>query len=248
MRSDMFELLLERPRGYRGRHGRKAPSYPRAKMSAGALDGSALVEPYGTRYRTKWLAENLAPLRRWLGQQVGRPWDRVYSELSEHLSPNNAVKQHVRDHVDDFVELHVIEHDGRLFTAQGTALGLYRRRRSVLYVCPRTGLLRELARQPRASRDPRPLADGRWLVRRGEAFVYVATEALSYGLPNPRARTCALTKLRLASPAYRAKHRAGDIPWGWGHVAVEAYIPDKKRLRELLREAERVAAAKAQRP
>ena len=48
---------------------------------------------------------------------------------------------------------YVIEHDGRLLTAQGTALGLYRRRRSVLYVCPRTGLLRELARQPRASRD-----------------------------------------------------------------------------------------------
>lgn len=243
MRSDMFELLLERPRGYRGRHGRKAPSYPRAKMRAKRLDEAPLTEPYGTTYRTKWLAENLAPLRRWLGQQVGRPWDLVYSELSEHLSPSNAVKQHVRDHVDDFVEVDVVLRDGRLYTGRGVMLGLYRRRRGVLYVCPRTRLLRELVGTGAESRDHRPLAAGRWLVRRGDTFVYVATEPRRYDLPNQGARVCAFTKLAVGSRAYHMRVHAGDLPWGWERIAVEVFVPGKALRRVLLREAERVARA-----
>jgi len=246
MRSDMFELLLERPRGYRGRHGRRAPSYPRAKLREKHLEDAALVESYGAGYRTKWLAENLAPLRRWLGQQLGRPWDKVYSELSEHLSPNNAVKQHVRDHVDDFVEVHVVEHEGILYTATGTRIMLYRGRRRVLYVCPRTGILRELVRSTRAAPDRRALRGGRWLVRRGGTFVYVTTAPLDYGATNRAGRVCAFTKLPIGSRAYRQKQHAGEIPWGWGAIATEAFVPGKALRRELLREAERLAILERQ--
>ena len=52
---------------------------------------------------TKSLNENLAPLRRYLTSQVGRPWSKVYSEISANLKATNAVQQHVRDHLKDYV-------------------------------------------------------------------------------------------------------------------------------------------------
>jgi hypothetical protein len=51
----------------------------------------------------KELNENLSPLRRYLERQVGRPWNKVYSEIAEHLRPDNVVQQHVRDHLRNFV-------------------------------------------------------------------------------------------------------------------------------------------------
>jgi hypothetical protein len=51
----------------------------------------------------KELNENLAPLRRYLERQVGRPWDKVYSEIAANLRADNTVQQHVRDHLRNFV-------------------------------------------------------------------------------------------------------------------------------------------------
>ncbi len=62
-------------------------------------------EPMRGPAKTKWLNENLAPLKRFLGKQVGRPWDKVYSEIAENLKPTSTVQQHVRDHIEDFVAL-----------------------------------------------------------------------------------------------------------------------------------------------
>ena len=49
----------------------------------------------------KLLNENLAPLRRYLERQVGRPWDKVYSEIAEGLRVASTVQRHVRDHLRD---------------------------------------------------------------------------------------------------------------------------------------------------
>ena len=51
------------------------------------------------------LNENLAPLRRFLERQVGRPWGKVYAEIAERLKPTSTVQQHVRDHLADFVNV-----------------------------------------------------------------------------------------------------------------------------------------------
>ena len=48
---------------------------------------------------TKWLNEHLGPLRRYLDSQVGRPWDKVFSEICAHIDRSSAVQDHVRDHV-----------------------------------------------------------------------------------------------------------------------------------------------------
>jgi hypothetical protein len=58
---------------------------------------------HATRGDRKQLNENLAPLRRYLERQVGRAWNKVYSEIAQHLRVDSAVQQHVRDHLRDFV-------------------------------------------------------------------------------------------------------------------------------------------------
>lgn len=92
MREDMAKVIVERPRygGYgreKGRLGKDFELQPtRERMKYRLAD-------------TKSLNENLAPLRRYLASQVGRPWSKVYSEISANLRATNAVEQHVRDHI-----------------------------------------------------------------------------------------------------------------------------------------------------
>jgi hypothetical protein len=62
--------------------------------------------------RTKILNEHLGPLRRYLDRQIGRPWDKVFSEICARIDRSNAVQDHVRDHVADYVTTHVLLIDG----------------------------------------------------------------------------------------------------------------------------------------
>ena len=51
----------------------------------------------------KHLNENLAPLRRYLLSNVGRPWDKVFSEISERIALDSAVQLHIWQHVQQYV-------------------------------------------------------------------------------------------------------------------------------------------------
>lgn len=100
MRYDMSRVIVERPRrgGGRCRKGREIPL-------------EDLPSKQGMRRRyvelgvDKELNENLAPLRRYLERQVGRPWDKVYGEIAACLRVDSTVQQHVRDHLRDYVLL-----------------------------------------------------------------------------------------------------------------------------------------------
>lgn len=110
MREDMFKVIVERPR-WGSRHAPKAKlrhdKLPGRKHATGRRQA---LEQHGY---TKCLNENLAPLKRYLMKQVGRPWDKVYSEISEHLDTGSTVKQHVRDHLSDFILIKVsVDRDG----------------------------------------------------------------------------------------------------------------------------------------
>lgn len=244
MRPDMFELLLERPRAYRGCRSRKAPPYPRAHLAPRSLNEAPLLEAYGQRYRERSLNENLAPLVRWLHRQVGRPYRLVYAELSRQLSPSSAVKQHVRDHVRDYVATSVVELGGVLHGQSRHGLLPLGLRRVSLYVCPRTDLLRLAPRPTASSAAARQLDDARYLIRRGHA----ARPAWQLVTTTPRSLTtdggrgvCAFTGLALSSSAYRAAVLGGKLPWGWSRVAIHTFTPGKALLATLFREAERVA-------
>ncbi len=238
MRSDMFELLLQRPRGYRGCRSRRAPPYPRVERAhvTRRFDELPSREAMGRGYREKSLNENLAPLARWLRAQVGRPWRLVYAELSAHLSPSSAVKQHVRDHVQDYVATRVFEKGGALYgsSSRGTyRLGLYRRRVE-LYVCPRTGLLRDLgAKKVRVPVAARRLDEARYLVLVRGVWTLVET-VLAPGRRSSDDLVCAFTGLRSRSVAYRERVFAEGLPWAYERIARSTFVPSRERLPELL--------------
>lgn len=153
MRKDMYKVIVERPR--------RGGSYRSETPMPLDLDDSPKQEGLKRRHRSrKWLNENLRPLERYLASQVGRPWDKVYSEISAGIDRRNTVQRHIHQHLEDFVAVKIVRSDGVL---------MYRRRWGGLepimsewgprfFVDPDHGLLRanegrEAARQ--ASRKHR---------------------------------------------------------------------------------------------
>jgi hypothetical protein len=98
MREDMARVIVERPRN--GGHGNRRGRHQEYE-DLPAHEG--MRRPWALRGDQKELNENLAPLRRYLARQVGRPWSKVYSEIAAHIRVDSAVQQHVRDHLRDFV-------------------------------------------------------------------------------------------------------------------------------------------------
>ena len=98
MRDDMARVIVERPRipAFKSRQGRR-----QALEDLPTHEG--LRRAQSLRGDRKQLNENLAPLRRYLERQVGRPWNKVYAEIAKRLRVANTVQQHVRDHLRDFV-------------------------------------------------------------------------------------------------------------------------------------------------
>lgn len=151
----------------------------------------------------KELNENLTPLRRYLERQVGRPWDKVYSEITAHLRVDNTVQQHVRDHLRDFVAVTPRRAIGGW---RSHANGLWYQR---LYVDPIIGLLcrtdqlpEEKARRRQMRQRPSPpvdrvaLTDDREL-RRVRGVWY---EVRLVPLPVPDYRPCRETQKRPLKP------------------------------------------------
>jgi hypothetical protein len=162
MRADMAKVIVERPRK-KGCSWKKPKGYPRRLRKYGedgppSREGIKACRQHGTKY----LNEHLGPLRRYLDKQVGRPWDKVFSEICAHIDRNSAVQDHVRDHVEDYVTRHVIVIDGVTCSANGREYGmpLHQFRYRPWYVCPRTGLLRRVKvqsrKRPRASKPEGP--------------------------------------------------------------------------------------------
>ena len=218
MREDMFKVIVERPRNRWVK--RNGSHYPRGELKnefGGELEDAPRTQGYGHRYHEKNLNENLAPLKRYLNRQVGRPWDKVYSELAEHLRLDNAVQRHVFEHVGDFVYIRTrLDAEGRVW-GQGRRYGPPTQltsgpgarklesypRREALYVHPRTGLLCKVEAEPRrrdVQQDPdlRVIDDNTQLHR---------IEGIWYRIDLAKL----LEPLRRMPPNYRPNFRCYDV-------------------------------------
>src|SRR5579863_6940475 len=132
----MYKVIVERPR--RGKEGDAAAARLRQDFDGPTRLG--MRAGYG--YRN--LNENLAPLRRYLHAQIGRPWNKVFSEICAGIDRRNTVQQHIHQHIRDFIAIDVDVREGRLVDL-GARWGLLRGDAGIsqeLYVDPRTGLIR----------------------------------------------------------------------------------------------------------
>lgn len=137
MRSDMWKVIVERPRlgrGYASTLRRRASKLLPRDHEGEHLD---VIERF---QRTKSLNENLAPLQRYLARQVGRPWDKVYSEMRAQISFDNVVQKHVLEHLHQLIELRPQIVDGVVYREDGWPL-TQRRHGGGLYVDPKSGLI-----------------------------------------------------------------------------------------------------------
>lgn len=249
MRDDMHKVLVERPRTFRGcrsSHGR----YPRRERAGqAAFEELPLREALGRGYGTKALNENLAPLRRFLERRVGRRWDRVFAELSARIDGGSAIQRHILQHLDDFVARQVVEVGGVLHHAPrwGGLEPLHAARRfgrAILYVCPRTGLLRPSP--PAPSRRTQPARALPSFVRVGPTSYWLRREGVWFAVElaalvrwpwdprapeRPPAPVDALSHAATDSRAHAAYARLHALPWARTHYVVELHQIGKKALR-----------------
>ena len=140
MRRDMGKVITERPR--EGSHWRSKKYGGDVPWSG--FEGDYDAEPqrvpasrgrqYG--YDGKTFTDVLGPIRRFLDKQVGRPWDRVHSELCAVLDRRKVTHAHVFTHIYQYVERQAVR-DGR-GAWRDRVHGRPLRR---LFVHPGTGLL-----------------------------------------------------------------------------------------------------------
>ena len=145
MRKDMSKVIVERPRVGRAVAGLR-PGRTRALVDDDGepIKAKGAREPKGREQKTKHFNETLNPLKRYLASNIGRPWDKVYSEISEHLKPTSTVQQHVRDHLQDFVAIKTRMKAGKVIvTPRFGGERALEDHHSLYYVHPRTGLLRK---------------------------------------------------------------------------------------------------------
>lgn len=136
VREDMYKVIVERPR--RGKE-----DYATAARLRKDFDGPMrLGMRAGYGYRS--LNENLAPLRRYLHAQIGRPWNKVLGEICAGIDRRNTVQHHIHQHIRDFIAIGVDVRGGQLIDLvarwgfHGSGCGIYQG----LYVDPRMGLIR----------------------------------------------------------------------------------------------------------
>ena len=167
MRDDMFKVIVERPRCGRAWAVKSKARYDRLPERS-HVTGRRLALEVGS---TKGLNENLAPLKRYLHKQVGRPWDKVFSEICATLDTGSTVKQHVREHIEDFIMVKVgVAADGSFYGSghwggKPLAPPMWWQE---LYVDPKDGLIKRTDKLCRKLRVPnqrdhwRERAKARW--------------------------------------------------------------------------------------
>lgn len=107
MVKDFHEIVTEA-----GRH----KNYSR--KGRGPRDIEDLPDRAAMRPKNCWKFEfkdKIEPLRRWLRAQVGRNWNKVWSELCESLPSNSSAGNHIHDHIKWEVERYPTIEDGVVY-------------------------------------------------------------------------------------------------------------------------------------
>lgn len=244
MRDDMAKVIVERPRAYRGHKARGGCKYPRHSSRSGnehkleTLPQCQGMRAPHQRRNLKSLNENLVPLGRYLRSQVGRPWNKVFSEISEHLSVRSAVQKHVFEHLENFVSFVVEERNGELYGRQRNGVFSkivpFRLWRS-LYVCPKTGLLRSVNdRAKRKDQNQKKVSETLYLLRRRGIWYGVETRALPESIDQQRRCFDVVVRERVSTTEWYRRMHEIEYAWTLSRYAVAMFQLSQKEKRDYL--------------
>lgn len=149
MRDDMAKVVTERPRrGHRNKSnkttGLRIRRYdPDHEYDEPTRLPVARYRQYG--YNAKEFSDLINPLKRYLRSRIGKPWNKVHSELSQKFDRRGVNGSHIWDHVMLEIETDCyIGDDGLAYTNNRKYIfRTCERPIRGLYVHPKTGLIRE---------------------------------------------------------------------------------------------------------
>jgi hypothetical protein len=163
MRDDMAKVVTERPRRGHGNKSKKTTGLPIRHYDPDADYDEPVRLPIARRRQYGWDAKDFSdlinPLKRYLRSCIGRPWNKVHSELSQKLDRRSLSGCHIWDHVMLEIETDCYIGPDRLAYSNNRKYGHGEWPIDGLYVDPRTGLIREQRPKSRGpSRVSRPLS------------------------------------------------------------------------------------------
>jgi hypothetical protein len=138
MRDDMHRVIITRARFF---PPKCAPRKGRAKPLEELPAKRGMRRDHAEKWAQKQLSDHLSPLRRYLEKQVGRPWNKVYSEIAQKFGVKGPIHYHLRRHVFEFV---AVKPRRQTFSYRGkTYVRLWGQ---ALYVDERDGILKRTDR------------------------------------------------------------------------------------------------------
>jgi hypothetical protein len=151
MRKDMGKVITERERSGNPCRNAKTRMDIKWKGHDGDYDIPNRMSSSANRqhgYSAKQFTDVLGPIYRYLDKQVGRPWNKVYSELCEQLDKRKLTHAHVFTHIDSYIEKDVHQGPDRVwyhntgYSYVPNGYGAYALRRVIgLFVNPKSGLI-----------------------------------------------------------------------------------------------------------
>lgn len=106
-----------------------------------------IKESMRKKHRMHWSGkesrELWTPMKRFLNKNVGRPWNKVYSEICQHADSRSETGRRVREIVEHQVENPVFKEDGIVYYKPMYRSIYVELRRDELYVDPDDGLLKK---------------------------------------------------------------------------------------------------------
>ena len=127
MREDFSKVVTEKPRYGHANRSKKT----RLKVNVRHLDeGRHSHENLPSRapvsknrqygYDSKDFSDRLGPLKRFLRKNIGRPWDKVYGELSQVLDKRSLTGRHIWMHIWQEVKVNCfLGPDGKVYLNTG---------------------------------------------------------------------------------------------------------------------------------
>jgi hypothetical protein len=116
MRKDMKRVVITRPRHgskYKNKDVREQRRRARDDEEYETLPQKSSMKPKGKfSWHKKELSDFLNPLIRFLRKSCGRPWNKVYAEISENLDRRGIVNDHIFQHLDEMVVTKPLWKDG----------------------------------------------------------------------------------------------------------------------------------------
>ena len=104
MRPDFKQVLIDRPRSGGSKTYRNIRRGKTVKDPDHLPENQGMRRPYDRGYRRKEFSDHISPLKRWLRKQVGRPWNKVWSEICQVVDSRDVIGKHLLSHVESEVE------------------------------------------------------------------------------------------------------------------------------------------------